>query len=187
MKIDIQPIISGIADRIDIGCDIETPPEAAPDDVEFTSAAHVSGSLSGDVRSMFLKCDISVGYKTHCARCFCDVESVFETDILKPVALKGALEDEEDDEYLIAEKAALDLYIPVMDAVILEFPMRVICRDDCRGLCSKCGKDLNEGDCGCDTREIDPRLEVLRQLLVDYENNKDGGENENTDKKQSGG
>ncbi|NLB17050.1 MAG: DUF177 domain-containing protein [Clostridiales bacterium] len=180
MKIDIQPIISGIADHIDIGCDIETPPEAAPDDVEFTSAAHVSGSLSGDVRSMMLKCGIKVGYKTHCARCFRDVEGTFETEIFKPVALKGTLDNEEDDEYLIADKAALDLYIPVNDAIILDFPMRVLCRDDCRGLCPVCGKDLNEGGCACDTREIDPRLEVLRQLLVDKEGN-DGGETNQTD------
>jgi uncharacterized protein len=177
LKIDIQPIISGIADHIDIGCDIETPAEAAPDDVEFTSAAHVSGRLSGDVRNMMLKCGIEIGYRTRCARCFCDVEGTFETEIFKPVALKGALDNEEDDEYLIAEKAALDLFVPVTDAIILNFPMRVLCRDDCRGLCPKCGRDLNDGDCGCDTREIDPRLEVLRQLLVKNDDGKDGSDN----------
>ena len=41
---------------------------------------------------------------------------------------------------------------------------KVLCRDDCRGLCPKCGKNLNEGPCGC-TKDGDPRLAVLSRLL----------------------
>ena len=51
------------------------------------------------------------------------------------------------------------------EILLLDFPTRVLCSEDCKGLCHKCGKDLNEGDCGCDHREIDPRFAVLQQLL----------------------
>ena len=52
-----------------------------------------------------------------------------------------------------------------MEQLEMEFPVRILCREDCRGLCQRCGKNLNEGECGCDTREIDPRMEPLRKLL----------------------
>jgi len=41
----------------------------------------------------------------------------------------------------------------------------VLCDEDCKGLCPKCGQDLNQGQCGCVTKEIDPRLAVLQKFL----------------------
>ena len=40
-----------------------------------------------------------------------------------------------------------------------------LCKDDCEGLCAKCGKNLNEGECSCDTRETDPRFDVLDKFF----------------------
>ena len=49
--------------------------------------------------------------------------------------------------------------------LILDMETSVLCQEDFRGLCPKCGKNLNEGDCGCDRREVDPRLSKLQELL----------------------
>ena len=51
------------------------------------------------------------------------------------------------------------------ELLFLGLPTRDLCREGCRGLCPKCGKNLNEGDCGCDRKEIDPRLAVLKKFL----------------------
>jgi uncharacterized protein len=48
--------------------------------------------------------------------------------------------------------------------------MRILCDEDCPGLCPKCGKPKREGECGCPTREIDPRLAILQTLLDQNEN-----------------
>ena len=77
--------------------------------------------------------------------------------------LAGA-EVPEEDEYLVDE-GMIDLNLLVNDAVMLNLPMRRLCDDGCRGLCQECGRNLNEGDCGCVRESIDPRLEVLRTLL----------------------
>ena len=53
----------------------------------------------------------------------------------------------------------------------IEFPIRFLCKDDCLGLCSKCGKNLNEGECSCEKKEIDPRLLPLQKLLEEMKNN----------------
>ena len=64
----------------------------------------------------------------------------------------------------------LDLEPLVREAVVLELPLAPLCRDDCRGLCTICGADLNETDCGHDQRPVDPRwaaLEGLAERLED--------------------
>ena len=51
----------------------------------------------------------------------------------------------------------------VRQHLALALPIAPRCREDCRGLCPQCGADLNTGDCGCDARMVDPRLEPLKQ------------------------
>jgi len=58
----------------------------------------------------------------------------------------------------------LDLGAVVSEQIVLDVPMKVVCREDCRGLCSQCGADLNEGDCGCQLTPVDPRLAALADL-----------------------
>lgn len=53
----------------------------------------------------------------------------------------------------------------VHDLVALALPMRPVCKEDCKGLCVKCGKNLNHLVCECDDEDIDPRLSALKQLL----------------------
>jgi uncharacterized protein len=56
---------------------------------------------------------------------------------------------EEDDGLLYHDGHALDLREEVREVVLLEVPWHPLCRSDCRGLCPRCGKNLNEGDCSC--------------------------------------
>ena len=60
----------------------------------------------------------------------------------------------------------LDLNALLWEEFSLALPVKPLCRPDCRGLCPKCGKNLNEGACGCSSDEGDPRLAALRQLKV---------------------
>lgn len=60
----------------------------------------------------------------------------------------------------------IDLDAVVRDLILSDQPLNNICNADCRGLCLKCGANLNHGDCGCDRTVIDPRLAALQQLLI---------------------
>ena len=60
---------------------------------------------------------------------------------------------------------SIDLTSSVIRNILAVLPMKVVCRDDCKGLCPVCGQNLNIKDCGCDTTYIDPRFESLRSLL----------------------
>ncbi len=66
----------------------------------------------------------------------------------------------------IDDEAELDLLPLVDDLIYIYEPFRILCQNDCRGLCPKCGTDLNHEQCSCEHEgEIDPRFEVLKDLL----------------------
>jgi uncharacterized protein len=66
--------------------------------------------------------------------------------------------------YLPPEADKIKLDDDVRDFALLSIPMKKLCKEDCKGLCVKCGKDLNEGPCGCKTEDVDPRWQPLTEL-----------------------
>ena len=89
-------------------------------------------------------------------------EKVVELNCL----LATELEDEEHDEIYLTEGNEVDLEEVAGTAFILAMDTKNLCSDNCKGLCAKCGADLNNGPCGC-RPEVDPRLAALAQLLDD--------------------
>lgn len=65
----------------------------------------------------------------------------------------------------IDEHHIVDLAEVLRQDILLAIPPFPVCRSKCAGLCPVCGKNWNEGTCNCKTEEIDPRLQVLKQLL----------------------
>lgn len=71
---------------------------------------------------------------------------------------------EEPGSFTIDEHHILDLREAIRQNALLAVTMKPLCREDCAGLCTKCGKDLNEGQCDCEKAEIDPRWAKLAGL-----------------------
>jgi uncharacterized protein len=66
----------------------------------------------------------------------------------------------------IIEDDKIDLKELVREQILLAIPVQVLCREDCRGLCQKCGASRNLIDCNCEEKEIDPRWQSLRELEI---------------------
>ena len=94
------------------------------------------------------------------------IDFLHETDVdfLLVKELENGEEDLRDDVYLV-ESDAVELDDILIPELIMDMEMSVVCDEDCKGLCFKCGKDLNQGPCGCVTKEVDPRLAVLQKFL----------------------
>ena len=84
---------------------------------------------------------------------------------VNPCTLSISVEKHCNSIYIIIEDKKFDMLPVVEEEIMLEMPSRTLCKEDCRGLCQKCGKNLNEGDCDCDKKEVDPRLAILKTLL----------------------
>lgn len=110
--------------------------------------------LNGTARSeLDLVCD-------RCGKEF-SREKVVPLDMLLADTLEQ--EDSEDEIFLLTGNE-LDLDELVTTAFVLAMDTKNLCSEDCKGLCAKCGADLNLGPCGC-RPEVDPRLAALAQLL----------------------
>ena len=173
MKLDLRPLLAG--DRI-LTFDYDLPLDIDSEDtasylygVGFPSPMKVKGDITNTAGYMRMTLSMSVDYITECARCLSKVNGTFSLDLEKTVATREQLSDVDEyrlDDYAIIEDGFLDMDEQLREQLEMEFPMRHLCREDCKGLCPKCGKNLNEGECGCDTKEIDPRMEPLRKLLM---------------------
>ena len=177
MKLDLRPLLAG--DRL-LEIDYELNVNTDPGDttsilygVSFPSPMKVSGDITNTAGYMRMHLNASVDYQSCCARCLTDVSGSFTFSLEKTVAPREVLMDLDDDkldDYAIIEDGFLDIDNYIYEQMEMEFPLRFLCKDDCKGLCQKCGKNLNDGDCSCQKKEIDPRLAPLQKLLDEMNN-----------------
>ncbi|HWT27780.1 MAG TPA: DUF177 domain-containing protein, partial [Mobilitalea sp.] len=62
----------------------------------------------------------------------------------------------------------LDVDILIYDEILIGFPMKLLCSEDCKGICKHCGTNLNEKTCDCDKTEYDPRMSVIRDIFNNF-------------------
>ncbi len=170
MKIDLSPILGGETDELFVDYPLTVKEKFYG--VTFPKPVRVLGTIKNRAGYIALQVKADVFYDTVCDRCLAPISKCYSMEFCKTVALSGTLEDEDRDEYLIVENRMLELDEPLSEAIILEFPTKHLCKEDCLGLCPKCGKNLNEGSCSCERREIDPRLAGFAKLLEKNKNNK---------------
>ncbi len=103
-----------------------------------------------------------------CDRCLkeapVEISISFERDFASP-DFKSDDEDENEEIHEFMDGFKLDSDALLYDEITVNWPVKILCREDCRGLCPVCGHDLNEGDCGCDTFVPDPRMAVLSDIF----------------------
>ena len=175
MVLDLSSLLSGKISSLEFEYIIEPQDDEEailpPDDVSFTAPVRVKGAITDNAGYMQLKATAEIDYKSRCARCLEDIFGTFILEFNRTVAASGTLQDETKDEYVIVKNGKLDIDRELVEDLMLEFPTRLLCKEECAGLCSKCGKNLNFGACDCPKKkEIDPRLAILQKLL---ENNED--------------
>ena len=108
----------------------------------------------------------SIHTKIHgvCDRCAGDFHRDVEFPIDVVLVTELTNEENEDEWVFPLEGDSADLEDIVRTVFVLNLDSKLLCKDDCQGLCCRCGKNLNEGPCGCQ-KELDPRFAALRQLL----------------------
>jgi uncharacterized protein len=131
------------------------------------------GTVSLDVRVQpagerwYLAGTVSARFPFVCDRCGEGYDGELEGDLTLVVLAKATpgLDPEESEEIVVLPPGSqeIDLADKVREALLLDLPIRLLCREDCRGLCPSCGANLNAGDCGCDAA-ADPRWSALRDL-----------------------
>jgi uncharacterized protein len=142
--------------------DLETELAALSDETPITGELVLESLVEGILASGRLEGSLSL----RCARCLQGFEQGFSVDLHE---LFVPYPHEDSDEYPMDPEGFLEPDQMVRDVVGVELPFAPVCRPDCRGLCARCGGDLNLGECTCREPEIDPRWEGLEALLEELD------------------
>jgi uncharacterized protein len=119
--------------------------------------------LESVVEGVLVTGSVAAETEIECSRCLQASPSQVETSVTELYASPRHMAETGEDAYRL-EGPELDLEPMVRDAVGLALPLNPLCRDDCRGLCVRCGKDLNTGPCECRDDQFDPRWSALADL-----------------------
>lgn len=130
-------------------------------DVEVTKA-QLSGTISCTGGVLVLNANVDATVLTSCARCLTEITLPLTFDFSETLVLSGQETTQDVDSVIFFEGKEIDVGEIAVNNLLLNLSSKYLCSDDCRGLCPKCGKNLNEGDCDCDFDEIDERWEKLK-------------------------
>lgn len=104
--------------------------------------------------------------KTSCDRCLADVSTVLELQFERVVTSPEVSGDEDiADDLSFMESYQMNTETFVYNEIIGNWPVKILCKEDCKGLCPVCGQNRNERDCGCDTFVPDPRMAVIQDIF----------------------
>ena len=107
-----------------------------------------------------------------CDRCLNPAEFLIEAPFKEIYYPAGTTRDNLlQDEWISFKNDVIDIEPEVLKSLIMALPMKVLCEENCHGLCPSCGKNLNIGKCGCSQENIDPRLAMLREFIKNGEKN----------------
>lgn len=121
-------------------------------------------------KMVLLEGSTSISLFLFCSRCLKKLVYSFDISFQKEIDFK--LTDEERAENLDETNYImgynLDVDILIREEIVMGFPMKLLCRPDCRGICKTCGTNLNEKTCSCDNTEYDPRMSVIRDIFNNF-------------------
>ena len=129
-----------------------------------TEPVEASGTVRNTAGVLMMTGSIHTTIHGVCDRCAADFERFVEFPIDVVLVTELSNEDNEDEWVFHLEADAADLEDIVRTVFVLNLDSKLLCSEDCKGLCCRCGKNLNEGPCTCQ-KEIDPRFAALKQLL----------------------
>jgi len=129
----------------------------APIDIRIANRENKRLLIQGEV-------DLTVSIP--CSRCLEEVPTDIHFSIDKELELDGSEvndEEMEDTDYLIGLNLDIDKLI--YGEILVNWPMKVLCKEDCKGICKVCGTNLNKGNCSCQRTELDPRMAAIQDVF----------------------
>jgi uncharacterized protein len=169
MRIELENLEGGKGDF----AHVYNPDELNPveERVKLTAPATVNGKIRLAGNEVFVNGHVDTRAQVECDRCLKLIELPVNADFELEYITGSEYETSAVAELTEAEMSvavfdgeALDVDEIVKEQILLAVPTRMLCREDCKGICPQCGVDKNTGECNCETKEIDPRWAALKNL-----------------------
>jgi len=162
MLLDVKPILHTPGKRLEFQFELDLSDVEFADRYPISRPVFVSGQVRNTADVLELEMTARSQLDAMCDRC--GKEFLQDKEIPYNCVLAEEVQNEDNDEIVVLEDGKADLEDLARTAFILGMDTKTLCSEDCKGLCSRCGADLNLGPCSC-KKEVDPRLAVLAKLL----------------------
>ena len=172
MRIELEKLEGGKGDF----AHVYQPEELNPVDerVRLTAPAAVTAKVRLSGNEVVVNGHVDTRAQVECDRCLQPVEAPVSADFALEYITGSEYESSEVAELTEAELSvsvfdgeALDVDEIVKEQILLAVPTRMLCREDCKGICPECGIDRNTGECSCVADDIDPRWAALKNLKTE--------------------
>lgn len=145
-------------EQVTIGNAVFPVKDKAPVNLSFTNIGKGKVRIVGDAK---------ITFAMNCDRCLKHVEQPlmlqFDREVFAPDMMES-IPDETDDQDIM-DGCQLNVEDLLNSEIVMNWPMKVLCKPDCKGICRQCGRDLNTGTCDCDTFVPDPRMAVIKDIF----------------------
>ena len=129
-----------------------------------------AAALSKFDNQIILDTETKINASFVCDRCTGEFNSQIISNYRMIYLFRQEFDDDRNDKsdivYLHPDTDKIELDEDIRDYALLAVPMKQLCSEDCKGLCPRCGKNLNEGPCNCKEENLDPRWEPLKELKI---------------------
>lgn len=163
MILNLKDVFLNDGEKIKASFMVELTPISLDGIYPFDSDASVDATAENKLGFVSLTLDTSFVYSRPCDRCGKAMKK--EQKFSFNHRLVAGLSDSEDDDYIEVPDFELELDDLVVSDILLDLPGKYLCSEDCKGLCPDCGCNLNDTECSCRKGNVDPRLEILKQLI----------------------
>ncbi len=166
-ELDLEPLFLNEGFTLNVNHEVTCTEVDEFGELLFPQPFKVTGEFRNEAGVVSSYATIDADLHTVCDRCATEV--VEKLSIPMEHTFVTELNNEENDDlYQVVPNRKVDLDALATEDVFLSIPTKVLCKEDCKGICPQCGKNLNEGPCDC-TKPVDPRLAGLLSLLEDNE------------------
>ncbi len=166
MFIELEPIFNNVGEQKKFNFNIDLSEEEFDGIFPFKTPVMVAGVVKNSSGIVTLEYDVNLHYEGFCDRCAEEIERELSYSFEHTLVL--SLNNEENDDLMLVEDLHFEVDPLAIEDIFLSLPTKILCSENCAGLCTSCGKNLNHGKCDCE-KEIDPRLAILQQLLENDE------------------
>ena len=165
MLIDVSQILKSFGESKELSGSVELSKENKVDaDPVFTSL-DFSGTVTNIGGPLELKLNVCGKYDVLCSRCAKAIKGELSHSFTEILVSTEAEDITDRDDAVVFSGDKVDLSDIIMSNVLLSLPSVYLCKEDCKGLCKKCGTDLNEKNCDC-IDDVDPRWEALKNFVI---------------------
>jgi len=149
MVINLKQLYNTVGERIEIDYTVDGEKLRSVKGYDFAAPMSVKGAAVNRAGVVLLKYKAEFTLRHCCDRCLDEIERDFGFEFSHILVRSLNNDEDEGGEYVVTENDMLDMDELAVGDCLLEMPSKILCREDCKGLCPVCGTNLNEKQCNC--------------------------------------